>query len=262
MKNIILAVFAFISLSLSAQKVVTCSEYDEKKGTPSGIYESWDIGAKGGYVYIHYSQPKSIKKKLTLYIDKKDEKGRYNPYETLYFDTDEKTKENWATYKYTFTEDGTFKIIVLDNSNELASTTVTVNFKEGEKPTTTYEDDSDSDSEDEIDTYYYTESSVKVGQSIDEKFVLSGEDTYFTMPRSGSLPLTIVVEHTQPLSTDIIYIDIYDEDENLIKTLELDCDPTWDIISTKYTFEQKGTFYIDAYNAKDVYINTVTIHIE
>lgn len=58
MKNLIIALLLLISVAVNAQTIVGCENYDENTGKTTGEYSSWDISANGGYVYLHYSQPK------------------------------------------------------------------------------------------------------------------------------------------------------------------------------------------------------------
>jgi hypothetical protein len=115
----------------NTKSIVTCSEYDNNTGKPSGIYDTWNISESGGYVYIVFNNGIKIKGTHWLYIDKYDEDSKdYTAYETKTFETNGKS---WASYKFTFTENGKYKISAVSSKGEEASTIVNVNFNEGVK---------------------------------------------------------------------------------------------------------------------------------
>lgn len=235
-----------------AQSVVTCESFDKTTGVTSGIYKVWDIKSDGGYIYIHYSQPQAIgNKTLTLRLLKKNSSSEYVPFDSKYF-VIKSPSDKWTVYDFFFKQPGDYKIQVVENSRVLATTEITVNEIEG----------SSSSTNDEIDTYYYEESSVLVGQSIDDNFNVIGESTSFTLPSSKSLPLKIAVSHIDPLETDKVILEIYNSNNEFVDKLVMECKPEWNFIYTSYTFKKKDTYYIDAYTANDIFINTATIEIE
>ncbi|HMU98122.1 MAG TPA: hypothetical protein PLC61_00225 [Chitinophagales bacterium] len=265
MKNLIIALLLLISVAVNAQTIVGCENYDENTGKTTGEYSSWDISANGGYVYLHYSQPKKITKPLTLYVDKKNTSGNFVAYATEYFENDVKSGKNFAVYDFKFTEAGTYKIIALADGQELASKILTIQFKEGEEPNSDSSNDENSD--EEVDTYYYEESTVVIATDVDEDYNPIGEADEFYAKRDGTTPLKIVVSNPERFATELFYIDIYytdPETEKEVKetTLETEVNPDWIVSSTDYTFKKRGKYYIDVYNGNDVFINSASIEIK
>jgi len=262
MKNLFIALLLFISAGVFAQTVVGCSDYDKKTGTPSGIYNSWDIKSSGGYVYLHYSQPQFITKQLTLYVDKKNSSGKYVAYATEYFST-ESSRQKWAVYDFKFTEPGEYKIIVLQDGNELATSYQTIQFAAGEEPKTTTNSSSSDDNYDD----YYIDSKVTVAEDIDEDFNPIGEGTTFYAQRDGTKKLKIIVDNPDPFETTLFYIDIYyyetdSKDEKLLETLEVEVESEWVVMAKPYTFTKRGHYFIDVYNEYDEFVNTASIEIK
>lgn len=278
MKHLFIALLLIISVSTFAQTIVGCSDYDKKTGKPSGIYNSWDIKSDGGYVYLLYSQPQVITKQLTLYVDKKNNSGKYIAYATEYFNTSASLKQKWSVYDFKFTESGEYKITVLADGNELASTFQTINYAAGEGPKNSSNSSSSnnnsssnksSSSTSNSDDYddIYIDSKVLVAEDVDEDINPIGEATTFYAQRDGKKPLKIIVKNTEAFATDLFYIDIYyyendEKDEKLLETVEVEVQDDWVIMAQPYTFPKRGHYFIDVYNEYDEYVNSVTIEIK
>lgn len=259
-KLLFIVLLMICSIVANAQKIVTCESYNENTGVPSGIYSTWDIPADGGYVYILYSQSKSITGTLDLYIDEYYN-GKYIPYETLKFEVDGKSK--WALYDYKFTEPGKYRIIALKAGNELASTEVTIQYIDGVSSEDAYTDD-DYDEEDEVDTWYYEGTEIVFGTGVDQNnnFAILGQSDEFTIPREkGYVNVALILNSDKQIKTNLVYVDIY-LDEDLIETLELEVEPNWDIAYSTYKFTKRGSYSIEMYNADDIFINSGSVEIK
>lgn len=116
------------TINTSKKSIVTASNYDLTSGKPSGIYTTWNIQKEGGYVYVVFDNTTKINGNLWLYVDKKNSSGDYVAFDTKTF---EHQNKSWATYKFTFTEPGDYKISAVSSKGEEASTFVTVNFADG-----------------------------------------------------------------------------------------------------------------------------------
>lgn len=255
--------FLFLTFAFSVQaqkKVVLAESFDENDGTPKGVYDSWDIKSDGGYVYIVYlNDGKKITKPLSLWIDRKDEDGNYIAYTTLEFEIDK--RHTFATYDYLLDKDGDYFFQVVDEKdNVLAESYAKVNYVDGEAPAA---DDEEVNDDEDIDTYYYENSTIDVATSVSSAGVASGVSDKFTY-KSGGVELQILYTDDKPIKTSSVTISIYGgKDYNdEIETYDVDVDPTWGWFKVKQTFLKKGLYAIDMYSEDDVFMNSAYIEIK
>jgi hypothetical protein len=255
MKKLLLITLLFLNFVAFSQKVVLCEDYNKTTGVPSGINQNWDIKSTGSYVYVIYTQSKPITNKLTVYVDRKNEKGEYVAYSTEYVEAT--GRQNWAMLDYKFTESGEYKIMFLNNGKELASTYTKIGYQLG------YEPEEENENNDEIDTYYYESSTVSLSEDINKTtYELINPIEGTTYLGSGrEKEVYIVVEHDKAFKTKLFYIDINLGDD-FLETLKLEVEENWDIAWHQYKFTKKGTYYIDVYNEDDTFVNTATIIIK
>jgi hypothetical protein len=145
----------------------------------------------------------------------------------------------------------------LNNGKELASTYTKIGYQLG------YEPEEENENNDEIDTYYYENSTVSFSEDIDKTTykLINPIEGSTSLGSSREKEVYIVVEHDQAFKTNLFYIDINLNDK-LLETVELDVEENWDIAWYQYKFTKKGTYYIDVYNADDIFVNTSTIIIK
>ena len=244
MKKLV-SVFAFLFLAFTftvqaQKKVVLAESFDESDGTPSGVYDSWDIKSDGGYVYIVYlNDGKKITKPLSLWVDKKDENGDY------YFQ------------------------VVDENENVLADTYAKVNYIEGVKPTknddteVSDEKEGDDDDEDEIDTYYYEDSKVEFAYKVSSTGIAENPQEEFLFIRGGN-KIQILFDNGKEIKTSSVTFSIYggkDYSEE-IETFDVDVDPTWGWFKVEQLFLAKGKYVVDIYSEDDIFMNSGYIEIK
>lgn len=246
-----LASFIFITtvfIQLNAQSIVLCESYDDQ-GKASGIYSTWEIKQTGGNVYMVYNQSSTLSSgSWYLYLDYDwDNVGTYQAYETFTI-TPERGK-NWFAYDYKFTDVGKYKASVMYNGTEVASSYFVINYVAGDTPVT---------SDDEVDTYYYENSSILFCNSIDAEGNPVGEATSFSMRRTGTVDVSVYLDnHGLPFRTNKMYVDVYNEETNLkFDTFSVDVEPDWDYVKFVQTFTTPGKYYFDYYNEDDIFINT------
>lgn len=255
-KSALLAFLLLFSAVLFGQNSITlCEKYDEH-GTPTGLYNAWDIEPTGGYVYIMYSSDQPLPATgLTMQFDTYDSpKGTYNFLKKI--DLAPVAGKNWVVYDNKFTLPGDYRIQVMQGSSVLATAYTNIKVKTTTNAATTTTD------RDPDDTYYYEDSQIRIGTSATTEGVLSGESTVFNLPPSGSIDLTILLENPDPLGTEVLYIDLYDGANNLVDEYEIKVDPKWDWVKFKQNFTKKGGYILDIYSGSDVFINTATLTIE
>lgn len=260
MKQLSLLLFTIISfaISLNAQTVTLCKDYNSNTGAPIEEGKYWDIDddGKGSNVYLIYKQDKAIKEDLKLYIDKKNTSGSYIAYATKYFYNDiSSNAKTWAMYDVNFTEKGDYRLTVIGkNGTALAVTYTNIDYKKN--------DPSDANKKkiakkDAPDTYYYEYSEITLGTSINDG-ILSGVDTTFYLFGTAK-EITAKLEQTEALKLTKIYVDIYTGSnyEEKVSSLGYNVDdPTWNWISVPIKFYKKGKYVVDFYTQDDVFINS------
>lgn len=254
--------------SSSNKKVVLCEDYDKNSGEPTGINRNWDIRADGSYVYVIYSQDKSIKEDLMLYLDKKNSSGSYEAFGTYYFNNDFKENpKKWAMYDLKFTESGDYKISVMGKSQTpLATTYTNIDYMKGEEDNVANLKKSGkttNNSDEEVDTYYYENSEIVFGESINDG-VLTGEATTFKL-NGKSKEITAKVYQDDDLKLKQVIVSVYtgtDYKEKVSEyTYDVD-DPTWNWVSVPIKFYKKGKYVVDMYTQDDVFINSAYFEVK
>ncbi|MGE3824575.1 MAG: hypothetical protein AB7G44_10130 [Bacteroidia bacterium] len=257
MKKTLLILSAFIAVLFSANaqstlpQVVLCSDYDKTTGAPIDIYTSWDVKADGGgYVYVVYTQDKKIKDELSLRVEKKNYSGLYETYGTFYFGNDVKAGQTWAMYDMHFTEEGDYRLNVLGKSGAvLASTNTTIYFLPEE---TDIADVSDGDY---VDTYYYENSFVTFGESVDDGGIVNGESSTFNL-ENGTRKITAKLEQDEALLLTKLYVTVYLGEEIIAEDVYDIPSTDWNYITVPITVTKPGSYYVDFYSQDDEYINT------
>lgn len=255
MKKLKLLLFSLFTISIAqAQSVVLCGDYDKVTGAPTGIYAAWDIEAAGSYVYSVYSQDKKIKDALTLRLEKQNESGAYYFYGTYAFNNDVKSGQNWAMFDLLFTEEGEYKINVLGKSDEvLASTTASIAFTEAAEY-----DESDGDY---TDTYYYENSVITFGESVDDGGIMNGESTVFSLV-NDTREITAMLDQDEALLLTKLYVTVM-LGEEVISDDAYDIPSTdWNYVTVPITVNKQGSYYVDFYTQDDVFINSGSFEVE
>lgn len=111
------------------------------------------------------------------------------------------------------------------------------------------------------DTYYYEYSEVLFGTGVDQEGNMIDEATEFTLPKKGPIELAVGVFQDDPFLTSKVYVDIYDEDNELVDEFYIEIDTEWNWFKFVVEFDKAGTYYIDLYNEIDVFINSGTVTI-
>jgi len=245
--------FSFFS-HIHAQSIVLCESYDTK-GNPSGIGSSWVVKPGGASVYMLYRQPTAIQSGTWyIYVDYDwDETGELSAYNTV--EIEPEAGKNWFVYDSKFEDAGKYKAMVMHDGIEVASTNFQISIESGNVTTA-------EDSDDEIDTYYYENSSVGFCNSVDASGTPEGLSETFSLDGKESISVTIYVENGgQPFKTKQVLVNIYKDEETApYGKYSLDIQSEWDFMSFKQAFTQPGTYIVDIYN-DDIYINTGTVTI-
>lgn len=260
--------FSFIfllNLSSRAQtsvngKVVLCDSYDDY-GAPTGIHSSWDIKSDGGYVYILYNQDRNISQELLLYVDKKNSNGSYVAYDTRYFKYDANNKKKFAVYDYKFTEAGDYKITVNTGYDVLASTYTSVNVVSNDENSENKKKASSKSNE--FDTYYYEDSKITFGESIDANAVVSGEASSFQL-RNGKRDIFCKIQQDKDLNITQLVVEVYGGDdykEKIFSQTYSIPSKTWNWVKVPLSFTKPGKYVVDMYNENDIYLNSGYVDI-
>ena len=257
MKKLIFSVltlflFVFNASAQSKGTVVTCESYDDN-GVTSGVYKAWDIKKDGSFVYVIYSQDKTITKNLNLYVDKKNEKGKFIAYATEDFAYNPKTdRKKFAMYDYKFTEEGDYRLTVMaDNTDALATTEVTIYFEKETSSTT-------ADELDETDTYYYENSEITFAMDFDSEANATGEATEFRL-KNGESNFFAKVQQDNDLKVTQIRVSIYTGDDYKEEVSDENFDvesKEWNWIKIPIKVTKRGKYVVDMYTENDVFINS------
>lgn len=259
MKNLTLLLFTFFSFSFAALaqngKVVMCEDYSKTDGTPTGINKNWDIEKeKGSYVYIIYSQDAIIKDKLMLYVDKKNDNGSYIAFDTQEFTYDPKIdRKKWAMFDYKFTESGDYRISVMGKGDDaLALTYTNIGYMKESGDSKTEAKDG------ETDTYYYEDSKITFGESVNDKAEMIGEASEFKL-KSGKREIICLLQQDKALKCKEIVVSVYYGDNYTEKVSEekysiggLD----WDWVKVPVNVTKVGKYVVDIYNENDTFVNS------
>ncbi|MBK9328672.1 MAG: hypothetical protein IPM95_04990 [Sphingobacteriales bacterium] len=261
MRNLILLLLTMGSFTIHSaaqtNRVILCDSYDDN-GVPTGVNKNWDISKNGSYVYILYTQDKPITNKLLLYVDKKTAAGSYAAFDTQDFTYDPKTdRKKFAVYDYKFTESGDYKISVVStgDNKELASSLTNIAFMKDEKVK--------EKSTDANDTYYYENSTMIFGDSVDAKAVVKGEAGTFKLI-NGKRDIVVKLSQDEDLNVTQIIMDVYggtDYKEKIYsKTFDI-ASKTWNWVKMPVNFTKTGKYVIDLYTQDDVFINSGYVEI-
>jgi hypothetical protein len=116
--------------------------------------------------------------------------------------------------------------------------------------------------EDEIDTYYYENSTIVFAEGVDMvKYAAVNPKESFVL-KDATVKVTAVVKLDKPFKTKSIIVDIYDENDDMYDSFDIEIQEDWDFFSFNMDFDQKGHFYIDIYTDNDVFINDAEVDIE
>lgn len=245
---------SFGFLALAQNTVVLCSSYNDN-GVTAGIFEQWEIEPTGGYIYVVYNQEKQIKDPLQIQVDKLNEStGNYVAYFTG--DMIIQVGKNWAMYDLGFTEIGKYAIKVMKEKKELATTKAEIFLIKDEGDVYNTSDSS------AIDTYYYENSEIVFATSEDSKGMPVGENTEFALGNSDSITLRIFLTNDKKFGTDKLYIDVYDDEDNLVDAYTIKIDPDWDQVRFDEWFTKRGEYIIDIFNGDDIYISSGEVTIK
>jgi hypothetical protein len=233
---------------------VLCGDYDKVTGAASDIYASWDIKADGGgYIYVVYAQDKKIKDELNLRVEKKNYSGLYETYGTFYFGNDVKTGQTWAMYDMHFTEEGDYRLNVLGKSGAvLASTNTTIYFLP----------DTDTDESDTsyVDTYYYENSYVVFGESVDDGGIVNGASSTFNL-ESGTRKITAKLEQDEALLLTKLYVTVILGEETISDDVYDIPSKDWNYVTVPITVNKPGSYYVDFYSQDDAFINSGSFEV-
>lgn len=235
-----------------AQSVVLCESYDTQ-GKASGVYDSWSVSATASYIYILYNQPTAMKDGLWyIYIDEYDiAQGKYIPYQTIPITP--VANSTWYAHDQQFPDAGSFKVSVMFNGTQMAEFKYSIEVI----PSTTSGTDT-------LTTFYYENSFVTSGTSVTAEGLLVGEAGTFYLNGNASVTVTVYVDNNlKPFLSDFVYVDIFKSpDEEMYDSFTITMQPDWDYLHFKYEFKEPGTYFVDIFNAQDIFINTGTVIIE
>ena len=109
-----------------------------------------------------------------------------------------------------------------------------------------------------IDTYYYTNSTVKFCTGVDENYNAIGANTSFNIsPSLGGYVYVLVKNNNQALKTNKLYVDIYKGGDysEFVETKTFDITSNWSSFNFPYTFYRDGQYMFKVYNSNSIFIN-------
>lgn len=111
------------------------------------------------------------------------------------------------------------------------------------------------------DTYYYEYSEILFGSGIDAEGNIIDEATEFLLPETGPAKITVGVFNDEAFLTKEVYVEIYNEENELVDEFTLNLEPEWNWFKFVIELEKEGTYYLDIYNEIDVFINSGTVDV-
>lgn len=111
------------------------------------------------------------------------------------------------------------------------------------------------------DTYYYEYSEVLFGTGVDQEGNMIDEASEFELPSDGPAKISVGAFQDDPFLTSKVYVEIYDEDNEMVDEFYIEIDTEWNWFKFVVEFNEAGTYYIDLYNEIDVFINSGTVTI-
>ena len=256
-KHTLLSVLFLVitAFATKAQSVVLCESYDTQ-GTASGVYDSWTVTSTASYIYILYNQPTAMKEgSWYIYIDEYDvAQGKYIAYQTIPITP--VANSTWYAHDQQFLDAGSFKVSVMFNNTPMAEFKYSIEVT----PTTS----TSIAGTDTLTTFYHENSLVTAGTSVTAEGLLVGEAETFYLNGNASVTVTIYLDnYLKPILSDFVYVDIFKSpDEEMWDSYTITMQPDWDYLHFKYEFKEPGTYFIDIFNAQDIFINTGTVIIE
>lgn len=113
-----------------------------------------------------------------------------------------------------------------------------------------------------IDTYYYENSTIEFAEGVDMvKYEPIKPNTEFKL-KDGNVEVSAILRLDKPFKTKGMIIDIYDENDDLYDTFDIEIDESWDFTSFKINFDATGHFFIDVYTSDDIFINSGELDIQ
>ena len=251
--NYILTVLLLLS-TLSAQEIYFCNSYSED-GDPIDARNIWSIKPWGSDIYILLdNEDNPIDDKLNfMFVDRYID-GSYRPFDSKAINV--KSGATWFAYNYKFSDSGKYKVYFVDgNKNQIASGIVTIQI----------EDDYVNNRQGATSLYY---DGVKVkfcqqvvaGHPVNE--IESG-----LLSANDSLDVSVFIQHTSSLNTDIIKVDIWEKEtrsieyEKFIESKKFQIQSTWKYAYFRYTFTKPGDYKFNIYNQNDVLITSGFIKV-
>lgn len=248
--------FSFILLIIGTfalpQTIYFCNNYTDN-GDPIETGNVWTVKSTGGNVYVLYKNGGRTLgvNSITFYIDKLSTSATYTVWENKYLSVN--PNKTWAVLDYRFTSAGEYKVSVLINSISVVTQYVTIKM------------DNSGASTASNSTLYYSGSSVIPGTNIDltSGYVYSEFGPFYL--NSGQSKVFFKVSNgDRVLATNKLYVDItkknYSGTFDFVETKNYDIsDLNW--VYFFHVFYSVGTYKVNVYNGKNVWINSATFSV-
>jgi hypothetical protein len=111
------------------------------------------------------------------------------------------------------------------------------------------------------DTYYYEYSEIIFAEDVDQEGNPVGEKTQFSLPIEGPVKITLALYNDAPLLTSEIYVEIYDDSNQMVDQFTLNLREEWNWFKFEVSFDQPGRYTFDIYNEIDVFINSASVEV-
>lgn len=231
-------------VTTTSQATITFCESNDALGTPKGVYNIWNVTDDANYVNILFQNGKNTintASTLYLYVDKKQKDNTYTPYGTEKFEV--KSGRTWASYFFPFKDAGEYKVSAVQNLNHLATSYVTINYKNTTSTTSSTNTTSNNNSTKKIVTC--SDYNLTTG-------VPSGIYDTWNIQQSGGYVYIVYDNITKMNGTHWLYIDKLNTNTNdyeayETKTFESN-NKSW--AAYKFTFTESGKYKISSVSSK------------
>jgi hypothetical protein len=254
--NNVVRKLAFITLMLmltatAAMKaqLLFCGNYTDT-GEPMEVSERWNLGEKGGYVYMYYSNKNKVIKTKTLnVVVKKMISGSYLSYDKKPMEIQD--KKTWGVIDYHFTESGSYQVSIEEPSGKELSRSIAIIMLKGSAQ--------EKEMNENPDQSYYKATLTFCTAITDD--APQGIGSTFT---TGYIYL--FVQNDRPILTDSLTIKylrrLKDTDPyTLFDTRSVTTVKSSNSVYFKHTFNEGGDYMVEAYNGKNAKVASAHVTI-
>jgi len=109
------------------------------------------------------------------------------------------------------------------------------------------------------DTYYYEYTEVIFADDVSNDGDPINMKNTFQLPSTGKAKVTVALFNDEPLLTNEIIVEIYNDANELVDNFSIEVKEDWNWFKFVIDLDEPGTYTIDLYNEIDVFINSGSV---